>query len=64
MCIRDRAPKVEGAQQQLGRDLTRVLERAEKKAAKMGDNFVVTEHLLMSLAEDKGGCLLYTSRCV
>ena len=49
-----RAPKVEGAQQQLGRDLTRVLERAEKKAAKMGDNFVVTEHLLMSLAEDKG----------
>ena len=50
----ERAPKVEGAQQQLGRDLTRVLERAEKKAAKMGDNFVVTEHLLMSLAEDKG----------
>ena len=49
-----RAPKVEGAQQQLGSDLTRVLERAEKKAAKMGDNFVVTEHLLMSLAEDKG----------
>ena len=49
-----RAPKVDGAQQQLGRDLTRVLERAEKKAAKMGDNFVVTEHLLMSLAEDKG----------
>ncbi len=49
-----RAPKVEGAQQQLGSDLTCVLERAEKKAAKMGDNFVVTEHLLMSLAEDKG----------
>ncbi len=36
----ERAPKVEGTQQQLGRDLTRVLERAEKKAAKMGDNFV------------------------
>ena len=50
----DRAPKAEGAQQQLGSDLTRVLERAEKKASKMGDNFVVTEHLLMSLAEDKG----------
>ena len=50
----DRAPKVEGAQQQIGRDLTRVLDRAEKKAAKMGDNFVVTEHLLMALAEDKG----------
>ena len=50
----DRAPKVEGAQQQLGSDLTRVLERAEKKASKMDDNFVVTEHLLMALAEDKG----------
>lgn len=50
----DRAPKAEGAQQQLGSDLTRVLERAEKKASKMDDNFVVTEHLLMALAEDKG----------
>ncbi|WP_102338001.1 ATP-dependent chaperone ClpB [Collinsella provencensis] len=50
----ERAPKVEGAQQQLSNDLTRVLERAEKKASKMDDNFVVTEHLLMALAEDKG----------
>ena len=50
----ERAPKVEGAQQQLSNDLTRVLDRAEKKASKMGDSFVVTEHLLMSLAEDKG----------
>ena len=50
----ERAPKVEGAQQQLGGDLTRVLDRAEKKASKMEDNFVVTEHLLMALAEDKG----------
>ena len=50
----ERAPKVEGAQQQLSNELTRVLDRAEKKAAKMGDSFVVTEHLLMSLAEDKG----------
>ena len=32
----------------------RVLERAEKHAGKMGDSFVVTEHLLMALAEDKG----------
>ena len=50
----ERAPKVEGSQQQLSGDLTRVLERAEKKATKMGDSFVVTEHLLMALAEDKG----------
>ncbi len=50
----ERAPKVEGAQQQLSNELTRVLDRAEKKASKMDDNFVVTEHLLMALAEDKG----------
>ena len=50
----DRAPKVEGAQQQLGSSLVRVLERAEKAAAKMQDSFVVTEHLLMALAADKG----------
>ena len=31
-----------------------MLERAEKHAGKMGDSFVVTEHLLMALAEDKG----------
>ena len=52
----DAAPKVSGSGQQIGlsNDLTRVLERAEKKAAKMEDSFVVTEHLLMALAEDKG----------
>ena len=52
----DRAPKVSGDSTDMGlsRDLVRVLERAEKHASKMGDNFVVTEHLLMSLAEDKG----------
>ncbi|OUP10862.1 ATP-dependent chaperone ClpB [Collinsella sp. An2] len=52
----DRAPKVsgDGAEMGLSRDLVRTLERAEKRASKMGDNFVVTEHLLMSLAEDKG----------
>ncbi len=32
----------------------RAIEKAEKKATKMGDSFVVTEHLLMALAEDKG----------
>ena len=50
----DRAPSVEGAQQQLSSSLVRVLERAEKTAAKMQDSFVVTEHLLMALAADKG----------
>lgn len=52
----DRAPKVsgDGAEMGLSRDLVRVLERAEKHAAKMEDNFVITEHLLMALSEDKG----------
>ena len=52
----DRAPKVTGDSTQMGlsRDMVRVLERAEKHASKMGDSFVVTEHLLMALAEDKG----------
>ena len=53
----DRAPKVSGEGQQMGlsNELVRVIEKAEKKATKMGDSFVVTEHLLMALAEDKGG---------
>ena len=52
----ERAPKVsgDGAEMGLSRDLVRTLERAEKRATKMQDNFVVTEHLLMALAEDKG----------
>ncbi len=51
----DRAPKVSGEGQQMGlsNELVRVIEKAEKKATKMGDSFVVTEHLLMALAEDK-----------
>ncbi len=52
----DRQPKVsgDGAEMGLSRDLVRTLERAEKRATKMQDSFVVTEHLLMALAEDKG----------
>ena len=52
----DHAPKVSGEGQQMGlsNELVRVIEKAEKKATKMGDSFVVTEHLLMALAEDKG----------
>ena len=49
------APQVSGgAQIGLSGELTRVLDRAEKFASKMEDNFVVTEHLLMALAEDRG----------
>ncbi len=48
----DHAPKVSGEGQQMGlsNELVRVIEKAEKKATKMGDSFVVTEHLLMALA--------------
>ncbi len=51
----ERAPKVsgDGAEMGLSRDLVRTLERAEKRASKMQDNFVVTEHLLMALSEGK-----------
>ena len=50
------APKVSGDAGQIGlsNDLVRVLNAAEKKASKMEDNFVTTEHLLMALAEGRG----------
>ena len=50
------APKVSGDAGQIGlsNDLVRVLNAAEKKATKMEDSFVTTEHLLMALAEDRG----------
>ena len=46
----DHSPKVSGEGQQMGlsNELVRVIEKAEKKATKMGDSFVVTEHLLMA----------------
>ena len=49
------APKVSGDAGQIGlsNELVRVLNSAEKKASKMEDNFVATEHLLMALAESK-----------
>ncbi len=50
------APKVSGDAGQIGfsNELVRVLNAAEKKASKMEDSFVTTEHLLMALAESKG----------
>ncbi len=49
-------PKIGGAvlgQQYLGRDMSAVLEDALKQAQNLGDEYVSTEHLLMSLAEQK-----------
>jgi ATP-dependent Clp protease ATP-binding subunit ClpB len=52
-----RKPKVYGASAQAGlsRDLGRVLDRAEALARQMHDDYVSTEHLLVSLTEEGGG---------
>jgi ATP-dependent Clp protease ATP-binding subunit ClpB len=49
------APKVSGQVMSMpAQDLLAVISTAEKTAAKMGDSFVTTEHLLIALAGDKG----------
>ncbi len=52
-----KVPKVEGSgagQANLGGDLARVFERAEKLAATAGDSFVTAERLLLALAMASG----------
>jgi ATP-dependent Clp protease ATP-binding subunit ClpB len=52
----DALPKIGGAvigQQYVGREMASVLEDALKQAQKLNDEYVSTEHLLMSLAEQK-----------
>jgi ATP-dependent Clp protease ATP-binding subunit ClpB len=47
-------PKVTGgAQSQLGRAISRVLEAAFKEAEQLKDEYVSTEHLLLAIASDK-----------
>ena len=50
-----RAPQVTGdaSQMGVGNDLVRVGDAAEKLAAKLGDSYVTSEHLLCALADDK-----------
>ncbi len=52
----DRFPKQEGsgAEPTFSRELHRVFDRAEEEARKLGDAYASTEHLLLSLAEEKG----------
>jgi ATP-dependent Clp protease ATP-binding subunit ClpB len=52
-----RKPKVYGGAAQVGvaRELQQTLDRAEKIAREMSDDFVSTEHLLLALAEDRAG---------
>lgn len=46
-------PDADKGQVYIGRQLTRVLDDAEKEASKLKDDYVSVEHLLLSLSEDK-----------
>ncbi len=49
-----RYPKQSDAQPGLSRELTAVLDSAEKEAKALGDEYVSTEHLLLALSDVKG----------
>ncbi len=49
-----RYPKQSDAQPNLARELSAVLDTAEKQAKSLGDEYVSTEHLLIALADTKG----------
>ena len=55
-CERETAryPKQSDAQPTLSRELNQVLDRAEKEAKDLGDEYVSTEHFLLALADVKG----------
>src|SRR5437763_16232770 len=50
-----RYPKQSDAQPTMSRELTAVLDQAEKEARNLGDEYVSTEHLLLALVASKGG---------
>ena len=49
-----RYPKQSDAQPSMARELTAVLDQAEREAKKLGDEYVSTEHLLLALSDAKG----------
>ncbi|HEY3286521.1 MAG TPA: ATP-dependent chaperone ClpB [Gemmatimonadaceae bacterium] len=49
-----RYPKQSAAKPSLARELSAVLDRAEKDAKALGDEYVSTEHLLLALSDVKG----------
>ena len=49
-----RYPKQSDAQPNMARELTQVLDRAEKEAKSLGDEYVSTEHMLLALSDTKG----------
>ncbi len=52
----DRLPTVHGTQGnvQIGRDLTALLNQADKEAQKVGDSYIASEMFLLAVADDKG----------
>src|SRR5215210_3084673 len=49
-----RYPKQSDAQPSVSRELNQVLDRADKEARELGDEYVSTEHVLLALSEVKG----------
>ena len=50
-----RFPRVQGGQQYFSPRLTQVFTAAQKRAEKMQDEFISTEHLLLAITEEKDG---------
>src|SRR3712207_1204821 len=50
-----RLPKVQGGQQYFSPRITQVFQAAQKEAERMQDEYVSTEHLLVSIADEKDG---------
>jgi len=50
----ERFPKQSAAQPTLSRELNGVLDRAEREAQSLGDEYISTEHLLLALSDARG----------
>src|ERR1043166_7352660 len=50
-----RFPRVQGGQQYFSPRLSQIFTAAQKRAEKMQDEFISTEHLLLAIAEEKEG---------
>src|SRR6185503_17635300 len=48
-----RYPKQSDAQPNLSRELSQILDRAEKEAKTLGDEYISTEHMLLALSDVK-----------
>src|SRR5713226_2200765 len=50
-----RFPRVQGGQQYFSPRLSQIFTSAQKEAEKMQDEYISTEHLLLSIVQEKGG---------